>query len=234
MRKFLRRLKKGFKTACLTTALVTCWNIGHSTPVNAALNFGDPITMKFSGTVSPATNDISNLYLILVYGSGSSSIGRHFSAVKLGDFTANQTTAFTVYDDTIYRYSLYWATAGLYGDTSGGQYNANINGVTIAKPGIDPGESWDSHMFTNINTMFDYLLNDNEAQLAQYHCKYFYYDDDYDYTSSGETVPLYDFSTATANGEMFIQYEIVPEPTSLVLFAAGVYIFSRYRRRDED
>ncbi len=223
MRRFLKRLKKGIKSACLTAALVTCWQVGQPAPALAVID------LKFSGEVSPTVNDVSHLWLI--YGSNYTASLYDWQAVKLGDFTAGQTSSFTVFGEVENGFNFKWGVAGLYGDTSGGQYTEGVNGVTLGLPEIDEGETWDSHVFTTIDTMFDYLLNDNGDDLAASHFMYPYYDNDF--YSDGTISNLFDFSTATANGDMTLEYEIVPEPITIILLGAGGIVVLR-RRRDKD
>ena len=220
MRKFLRMLRKGFKTACLTTALVTCWNIGHATPAIAAPAYGEEVTMKFSGTISPTANDLSNVYLI--YCTGTSSSRTDMNAIALGDFTAGQTGAFSVTGQALFNQTAYCLVAGVYGDDVG--VTLNINGPTWI---------WDSLGVTE-ETMLNYLINDDmlalEGMLHNGYYNYTYFS----YLEGTRSINLYDYSSPSANGTGEITTEIIPEPASLLLFGTGGYIISRFQRRNED
>ena len=227
MRRILRRLRKGIKTACLTALLATCWQAGQPAQVSAAT-----VTIQFSGTVSPAVNNISHLFLI--YGIGYSSIDYALSAVKLGDFPAGETTPFTVFTTTN-AYSidnLWWYTAGLYGDISRGEYSEGINGVTLGIDALE-GDPWSSYFSSSEAIIFNHLLNDNPGNLPSFgeswNGWYFSISDGLEITASSV---LFDFSTASNNGQISFESQIVPEPVTIVLLGAGGP-FVLYRRRNE-
>jgi len=220
MRRFLRRLRKGLKTACLTAVLATCWQVGQ--PAQA---LATTVPLNFSGTVSPTANSISNLFLI--YGTGFSGVYQDFHAIKLGDFSAGQTTPFSVTGTATYDDEIYWAAAGLYGDTSGGQYTEGVNGVTLCVMARE-GDPWSWKMSISEETMFQYLLNNDYENLAQDHFR------------TGHINPyvhvpydLFDFSEASINGEIYVEAEIVPEPITIILLGAGGIVVLR-RRRHQD
>ncbi len=225
MRKILRRLRKGIKTACLTALLATCWQVGQPAQVSAATE-----TVQFSGTVSPAVNDLSHLFLI--YATGVSSWIDDYGAVKLGDFPLGQTTVFSVLSDIPYTWNLYWYTAGLYGDVSSGQYIAGENGVTLGINGTE-GDSWSSYFSVSEETVFNYLLNDDVESLPSHWASWNGWHVDYDcWLETAGTSILFDFSQASSNGEIYLESQIVPEPTTIVLLGAGG-LFVLYRRRKE-
>jgi len=157
VRRFLKRLRKGIRTACLTAVLATCWQVGQ--PAQA---LATTVPVNFSGTVSPTDNDISNLFFI--YGTGYSSIGYPLGAVKLGDFLAGETTPFSALAMVSDSATMWWYTAGLYGDISGGGYNESINGVTLGITASE-GDSWSTYFSQDEATTFTHLLNDDPGQL---------------------------------------------------------------------
>jgi hypothetical protein len=229
MRKFLKRLRKGIRTACLTTALATCWGVGQTAQVSAA-----PVEVRFSGTVSPVVNNVSHLFII--YSLGSSSIEDPLSAIQLGDFSAGQTTAFSVVTtmDVGSYDNLWWYVAGLYGNTTGGEYSEGVNGITL---GIDAseGDSWSSYFSPSEADIFTHLLNDNPGNLPSFNWSwdgwYFSgYSGGIEITGSST---LFDFSVASNNGQINFESEIVPEPITIVLLGTGGFFVLR-RRRDND
>jgi len=232
MKRLIRRLRKGVKTACLTAVLVTCWGVGQS--VKATPNFGDQVVVKCNGTISPTTNDLSHVYLL--YATGSSGwFGKFF--VGLGNIIAGHSVPFVCNVDTEYYWDVGWAILALYGDTSGGQYDENLNGVTVTfySPSFE-GQTW-----TNVfgshreeEDWFDCLFNDDISGLdtllcsGYYGCPNPYNSDSYlDFDDSGH---LFDFSTASYNGTVDIHSEIVPEPVTVLLVGAGGIIVWRRRR----
>ncbi len=228
MRKILRRLRKGIKTACLAAVLATCWQVGQPAEVSAAT-----VTVQFSGTVSPAVNDISHLFII--YGLGYSSIETPFGAIQLGDFSAGQTTAFTAFTTTNAQsyYNLYWYAAGLYGDVSGEQYVEGINGVNLGITASE-GDPWSSYFSSSEASIFTHLLDDNPDNIP-------WFTGGLDGWHFGgvtggleitDSSVLFDFSTASNNGEISFESQIVPEPVTIVLLGAGG-LFVLYRRRKE-
>jgi len=236
MRRFFKKLRKGIKQACLTTALITCWHAGQAAQAGVVPPPvpDDEVTVRFSGSVSPATNDVSHLFLI--YGSGFSDSDwaiDDIGAVKLGDFPSGQTRPFSVLATAIYDHYFWWFAAGLYGDISSGQYIEGVNGVTL---GINAsvGEPWDMYISEiSEETMFNYLLNDDSEHLAvnQYRWDCWYMD--YDFFSPGTNLPLLDFSDANYNGEIQVAYEIVPEPLTVILLGTGG-VLVLYQRRHKD
>jgi len=224
MRRFLKRLRKGIRTACLTAVLATCWQVGQPAQALATI-----VPVRFSGTVSPAENDVSHLFLI--YGTGYSSIGNIW-AVKLGDFLVGQTNPFSVTVTTHDAQSLFWFVAGLYGDISSGQYTEGTNGVTAGVYATE-GDLWDEHISINEATFFTDLLNDDSGKLASYATWRHPWHVDYlaglEITASS---PLFDFSQASNNGQISFESQIVPEPVTIVLLGTGG-LFVLYRRRKE-
>ena len=229
MRRFFKKLRKNLRIACLAAALTTCWQVGQPASVRAAT-----VPVEFSGTVSPAENDLSHLFLI--YGSNYSGINCAAGAIKLGDFPAGQTIAFSVLELELHvlnHNATWWTGVGLYGDISGGQYVPGNNGVTIAFDGSE-GDSWDTYFGEDEETIFNYLLNDDIENLPSFQQCFDNiwsgpYHDGWDFTDSK---PLFDFSQASANGEIYIESEVVPEPLSIFLFGTGGAILIAFRRRD--
>ncbi len=103
MRKFLKQLRKGLRAACVTAALATCWNVGQSV-AHAGYDIGDPVTIQFSGSISPVENNLSHVFLI--YCTGTSSWRSAMNLVEIGDFMAGQTGIFSVTGQAVYNYEL--------------------------------------------------------------------------------------------------------------------------------
>jgi len=229
LRKSFKKLRKRLKTACITAVLVTSWQAGQQARADLSPppNYGDEVTLKFSGTISPSSTDVSHLFLI--YETGASSWA-YDNIIKLGDFTSGQTTPFSVSGKGYYRSEFYWFAAGLYGDISSGQYIEGINGVVL---GINAqaGDSWNTHFQDHDeNTVFNKLLNDNPSDIRYYtYSKHYAYGS---YLEISESSVLFNFSNASNNGNMQIQSEIVPEPVSIILFGTGGMIVVALRRRD--
>lgn len=232
MRRILKQLRKGLRTACVTAALATCWNVGQ--PAQAAIV---EHAVNFSGTVSPTVDDLSHLYLI--YGTGYSTIEHPLGAISLGDFLAGQTETFSVFAnlwgyETPVKDGLWLYTAGLYGDVSSGQYVEGVNGVVL---GINASESdlWETY-FPSLDeeTAFSDLLNDNPSLLPSFGTSWngwhSYYECDFE---MADTNVLFDFSQASDNGLINIESEVVPEPITIFLFGSGG-IFVLYSRRRKD
>lgn len=232
MRKLLRRLRKGLKTACLTAALTTCWQIGQVAKADITPpDWGDEVTIRISGTVSPAINDLTHVFFI--YGTGYSSLGYGPWAVKLGDFPAGQSTDFSVQGTAIYQESLFWYTAGLYGDISSGLYIEGVNGVTLGINATE-GDPWNWHFPLNEQETFTQLLNDtpgsNFASVLDGGSAHAEWMTGLEFNSSSI---LFNFSNASNNGLIQITSEVVPEPVSIVLFGTGGMIVVALRRRNK-
>lgn len=227
MRSFLKQLRKGFKTACLTAALATCWQVGQTAEVMAT-----PIEIQISGAVAPVTNDLSHLYFI--YGTGYSSLFGPLDAVLLGDFTAGQTTPFSVTTTINDNETLWWYTASVYGDVSGGTYSEGTNGVTLGINASE-GDPWSSYSYSYDEAdFFDDILNDIPENLPEYSSIWNGWNGE-QYSAGVEIADssiLYDFSTASSNGTITISTEIVPEPTTIVLLGTGGFFTLRRRKKD--
>ena len=228
MKRFLKKLRKGVKTACLTATLVTCWHVGQ--PAKASPIPPPDTVIRFSGTVSPTVNDVS--HLCLIYGTGFSASGTtERLGVKLGDFPGGETTPFSVIasaysdGDVIYRYGY---ALGLYGDISGGEYAEGVNGVTIGSYLSDlEGSSWDDFFGSHDEgTVFSFLLNDDYESLSSTVST-----STFSLYTTPRDVFLYDLSEASQGGEMQIVYEIIPEPTTVLFVGAGVAGVLSFRRR---
>jgi hypothetical protein len=232
MLKFLRKFRKKFKTACLTAALATCWQVGQAAKADT-LNWGDEVTIRFSGTVSHSTTNLSHMYLI--YGTGSSGgIEFPMGFIKLPNIEAGQVTGFNVLGNTPYANFIWWYTAGLYGDTNGG-YNGSTNGVTL---GIwaNEGDSWQYRVpGMDEATAFTYLLNDTPENLPAWQDWHqgWHINEFYDPPVIETAGDLYDFSTAAKNGQIELKMEVVPEPVSIILFGTGGMIIVALRRRNQ-
>lgn len=232
MRKFLKQLRKGLRTACVTAALATCWNVGQSV-AHAGYSYGDDVTVQFSGTVSPTISDLSHVYLI--YGSGSSGGYSAYNAVRLGDFLVSGPSSFSAYGDVVYDDYIIWFITGIYGETGDG-YTEGINGVALSasyNPSSSYWDSWDDFVHIPEETMFNYLLNDDIASLST---------DQYsrmDYHVSFGNLPtliereLFNFSEISENGVVQVNFEIVPEPITVLLFGSGGVVVLRRKRRKE-
>jgi hypothetical protein len=223
MRRFLKKLRKGLKTACLAAALATCWGIGQTAQAE--------VTLKVTGSVSPTENDVSNLYLL--YGLNYSYV-QAFSVTNLGNFPAGVTSDFSIYmtvealsaDDT----NIYWEAAGLYGDISSGNYTEGINGVTLGVDGA-VGDSWSSHCWYDEGEIFNQILNNGQDYLLWSHYFYPWYYDDFQNQYASFAINLFDFSNAAYNGQIQFEVEVVPEPVSILLFGTGGMIVIYLRRR---
>ncbi len=235
MLKFLRKFRKKFRTACLTAALATCWQVGQA--ANAEISYpswGDEVAFKFTGTVSPSTNSLSHMFLI--YGTGSSgTIDFPLGFIDLGSFEKEQVTSFSALGDAHYAEFVWWFTAGLYGDTSSGQYIPGTNGVTL---GIlaSVGDSWDfrTPIVDAETTAFACLLNNTPENLTiSDYWEQGWHIDEPAYMVLNASSDLYDFSTAVKNGQMEFTLEIIPEPVSIVLFGTGGMIVVALRRRNQ-
>jgi hypothetical protein len=230
MLKFLRRFRKKFKTACLTAALVTCWQVGQ--PAKADTHqYGDPVTIKFTGTISPSVQSLSHVFLIFGTGYSSFDYGPWF--IKLGDASIGGGKSFSEEKDIIYGESVYWAFAGLYGDTSSGTYIEGVNGVVLGTKSKQ-GDSWGWYNSPSESDAFNQLLNDAPgAGFVD-----ILNDDirnggwiDYGWTGFSDSSVLWNFSNASSNGQVEMKVEIVPEPVSIVLFGTGGLIVAALRRR---
>jgi len=226
MRKFLKSLKKGLRTACVAAALATCWNVGQS--AKAAYQNGDIVNVQFSGTISPTVNDLSHVFLI--YCTGTSGSRSSMNVLKLGDFAAGETSTFSVTGEAVYDSVLYFLVAGVYGDITAGQYTEGTNGVTLNK---NYSSIWNNIIGTTEETMFEYLCNDNVSALTGLaHSGYYNYSYIM-YLEGTRSINLYDFSDPTENGTGSITATIVPEPITILLFGSGgVWIIRRWRREN--
>jgi hypothetical protein len=233
MLKFLRKIRKGFRTACLTATLTTCWQIGQvvKADISPLPNWGDEVTLNFSGSVSPSTKNLSHLFLI--YGTSYSGVPYSLFTIKLGDFTAGLSTPFSVSGSALYDETLSWYTIGLYGDISSGQYIEGTNGVTLGITNVAEGDQWSWRFFTSEEMVFTNLLNDTPQNIysnlwdESWHCQ----------NGAGLNITdssvLWNFSNASNNGQIEITSEIVPEPISIILFGGGGMIVVVFRRRNK-
>jgi hypothetical protein len=233
MRRFLKKLRKGLKTACLAAALATCWNVGQV----AKADYGwDELNLKVTGTILPTENNVSNLYLL--YGLNNSYV-HAFYVTNLGNFPAGVTSDFTIYMTVPYDEDLfdsddrkmYWEAVGLYGDISGGVYDEGVNGVTLGVDGA-AGDSWSSHCWWGDEwEVFNAILNyGQDFLLWSYYFSPWYYDD-FQNQYTNLSIDLFDFSTASYNGQIQFEVEVVPEPVSIFLFGTGGLIVIAMRRR---
>ena len=231
MLKFLRKIRKGFRTACLTVALTTCWGIGQT-----AQAAWDTVTFKLTGTVSPTQHNISNLYLL--YGINYSFV-HEYTFVNLGNFTTGVTSDLSLYMTVPYDESMfdspdknmYWEAVGLYGDISG-DYNDQINGVTLGINAAE-GDPWSLYSGRDEGYVFDQLKNNSEDYLSWTSGFYPWHPIDFQYQSFNLTINLFDFSNASPNGQIQLNAEVVPEPISIVLFGGGGMFVIAFRRRNK-
>ena len=229
MRNLSRTIRMTLKPACLTATLVTCWQVGQEAKADTSLPnyFGEQIAIQFQGTVSPSTQNLSHMFLI--YGTGtSSSILFPLNNVSLGNFQAGQNTSFSVVGNGYDSGCIWWYVAGLYGDTSSGQYTEGVNGVTLGIWGAE-GDPWDLRVPIPEATAFTYLLNDTPENLPPWQSW------DQRWTLMGlegsATIPLFNFSNASLNGELQVNIEIVPEPAGILWFGTGAMVLAASRRR---
>jgi len=183
--------------------------------------------------------------LFFIYGTGYSSVETEkFYAVKLGDFPAGQTSSFSVLvtgtqGEDIWWYEgdnyFSWYIAGLYGDVSGGQYSEGINGVTLGTDNISEGDEWVWINPLDEQSVFIHLFNDEPENIPPYSSfgsigKYECWNCNLEISA---TTPLFNFSSASNNGEMHIETEVIPEPVTVLLVGAGgAYVLRRRRRED--
>lgn len=230
MRKFLKQLRKGLRTACVTAALATCWNVGQS--AHAAYNSGDEVTVQFTGTISPTISDLSHVYLI--YGTGSSSIYSDIRAISLGDFTITGSESFSVQGVAEYYDTTSWLIAGLYGNLSSGEYTEGVNGVTLTAPYhpiYSSRNSWDDFIYTSEAAMFAYLLDNDVTNI--YGAGYKFNCWQRTGMEMDDSASLYNFSEITENGMVEIQSEIIPEPVTILLLGSGGIVVLCRRRKEE-
>jgi hypothetical protein len=171
--------------------------------------------------------------VFFIYGTGYSSLDYGPWTIKLGDFPAGRSTDFSVQGTAIYHESLFWYTAGLYGDISSGQYIEGVNGVTLGIGNVTEGDMWNWKFFISEQTVFTNLFNDTPQNIysnlwdESWHVQYLA---GLDITDSSV---LFNFSQASNNGQMQIKSEVVPEPVSIVLFGTGGMIIVYLRRRNK-
>ncbi len=228
MRKFLKRIRKGFKTACLSAVLATCWQAGQVAQA-------DMVTVQISGTVSPTVSNISHLYLL--YGTGSSDM--YIKArINIGDCSAGQNLAFqeeVTFEHWSWESNTCFGAIGLYGDI-GEEYTPGINGVTLGLETAEQGDLFDSHCYGDYEgnsydeeDVFNILLDNDLQQMEHIYISPMLIIYAEDLHVSG-TLYLYNFSGASANGQIDV-HAAIPEPVSLVLFGTGLTIFVAGRRR---
>lgn len=238
MRRLIKKFRKSLKTMCLSAAMVTCWGIGQSTQASLIppipISNNDEVMVRFSGTVTPTTHNLTKLYLI--YGTGLSSWIWGPWRLLLGNFPAGVTTPYSVTgpagtSDDVY----FWMVVGLYGDVSSGQYDmGNTNGVTVSLDSSGEGKSW-SYLFglPDEETVFDNLINQDTETLLAWGNQVNKFQDaistDMVFTDSSV---LYNFSLASPNGTIEIQSQIVPEPMSIVFIGIGGILV--WRRSDNE
>jgi hypothetical protein len=232
--KFLRKIRKGLRTACLTAALTTCWGIGQvaKAEITPMYHNGDAVAFQFSGTVTPTQNNISHLFFI--YGTGYSSLEFGPWTMKLGDFPAGQSNTFSVQLNATFGESAYWIVAGLYGDISSGQYIEGTNGVVL---GINDseGSSWRWNYHLTQQTAFSALLDDNPGGQFTFflneggirHGGWY----GYEWQEFTDSSILFNYSPANNNGQIQLNVEVVPEPVSIILFGGGGMIVIALRRQ---
>ncbi len=232
MRRIIKRLRKGLKTACLTVTLATCWGVGQQAQA-AEIELQNTVDMyRFTGIVEPTANDLSKL--LLIYGTGNSYIftdGPY--VVSIGDFSAGASTSFDVTGEACAgERELWWMAVGLYGDISSGKYNTDgSNGVTVSLNPSSAGYNWNSIFDTSDEeTVFDYVYNEDIENLKIWAAseEKLQYDSDYEYEFS-DSCTLYDFSEATANGTITFDVQVVPEPVSVILAGIGGIMVMRKR-----
>lgn len=232
MRKFLKQLQKGLRAACATAALATCWNVGQSV-AQAGHEWGDEVTVRISGTISPSITDLSHVFLIFC--TGVSTWQSDYQAVNLGQFSAGRAEAFSVQVTAIYMEEFNWIIAGLYGDLSVGQYTEGTNGVALSAnydPAFWTTDGWYDFISPSESDVFEYLLSDNAQTVANnvttYEYRYLT-----GYLECSETRSLYNFSNPVYNGIVQIASTVVPEPATILwLGCGGVVVFVRKKRNE--
>jgi hypothetical protein len=239
MRKFLKQLRKGLRAACVTAALATCWNVGQSAQAayNPDYNDGDRVTIQISGTISPAINDLSHVFLIFC--TGASSWQSEFQAIELGNFAAGQDGIYSVQANVLYYANSYWIVAGLYGDLSSGQYIEGVNGVTLnarynSQDIYHDYDSWNDFVYRPELEMFGYLLDDDIQNLSvNVYSEYKYMNGGIDWLDFTGSADLYDFSDPAHNGTVEINCIVIPEPMTILLLGSGGIVVLRRKRRKE-
>jgi hypothetical protein len=172
--------------------------------------------------------------MFLIYGTGTSGgIDFPLNIVSLGNFEAGQDTSFSVTGDAHYADFIWWYTAGLYGDTSSGQYIEGTNGVTLGIWAWE-GDSWDSRVPLAEATAFNYLLNDTPENLPPWQSwEQGWHINEFGNNGNNASGSLFNFSNASQNGEIQVNIQVVPEPAGITLFGTGAMILAALRRRSE-
>lgn len=219
--KSFKRVRKQLKTACITAALVTSWQAGEQAKAN--YTYGDNVTLRFSGIVSPSNSNVQHLKLL--YGTGYSSC-EQFRTIDLGDFGAGQPTTFSVTTQATMNTSLFWYVFGTYGDISSGQYISGLNGVTLVSQ-ISETLPWSEISNTPETEAFGAILAGTYKNSFWEHDMYCEFFTDLSFTTTGDIIS---YSQPVNNGQFTLTSQVIPEPfTILLLGTGGVFLL---RRRD--
>lgn len=230
-------MHSSLKTAgavCLVAGLVSTWDVGTA---QAA-----PYT--FTGEITP-THDLSDVYFL--FSVGTCSPGGGVFAQKISDFLpANTTTPFNLSFDSIpdglgagYGYAI----AGLYDTSNGGvslSYDPSWAADTLA---VSPAPEWNGYWLPIGGSIMSFAYESDVATALQSGLSTGAPFDPGQSPFPGistdpfapSTFTFVNFSGASNGGSGFI-VEVVPEPASLSLMAAGTafLLLGRFRKQNAD
>ena len=231
------------KNVCIATSFILCFSLGQTAygSFSEFILTNEDFEFQISGTVSPATDNITHLYF--VYGTGESSLEDMQNIVFLGEFSGGETQPFyitrqfsnngevTYHKDD----SIWWYVAGVYGQTNNGVYDDNINGVTLAMDNLEEGKTW----FESVNgplfddgedystdeaVVYNKLVSHDLEVLGKYESSapQWFKSVDSGWAINNVTIDLYSYSVAAEKSStMTITTVVIPEPLTIFLLVAG-------------